>query len=125
MAKKILVIDDQPEFVKMIAIRLKANGYQVITAKDGQEGVNKIQSEMPDLVVSDLAMPYITGNVLVRIVKQSEKFKHIPVIILSAFVQEKMKNGVEVPADLYLPKPFKAEELLQAIQKLLAASAGA
>ncbi len=117
--KKILFIEDLPELQKLVAARLKASGYEVVVAKDGQEGVNKVSSEKPDLIITDLALPKITGNIIVRILKTSEQFKHIPVIMLSAFVHERMGEGVQYPAEAYIPKPFDAAKLLEKIKELL------
>lgn len=119
MSQKILVVEDQPPVLKMITSRLKSEGYTVVTAKDGQEGIEKVKSENPDLVITDLAMPRMTGNVLVRIMKLSEQHKRIPIIMLSAFVHEKMGEGVEVPADAYIPKPFDGARLVAKVKELL------
>jgi DNA-binding response OmpR family regulator len=116
---KILVIEDQPEIVKMVTTRLKAAGYDVISADDGQAGMTMAQNEMPDLIITDLAMPKMNGNVVVRILKMSEKHKHIPIIMLSAFVNEHMGDAVDVPADAYLPKPFSSDTLLSKVAELL------
>lgn len=117
--KKILVIDDNVEIVRLLASFLKDHGYEVVTACDGQTGIDKVAIEMPDLVIADLAMPKITGNVLVRIVKSSKKYSQIPVIMLSAFVDESMKEGVEIPADAYVTKPFDEEEFLALVRQLI------
>jgi adenylate cyclase len=117
--KKLLVIEDLPEIQKLLSARLKASGYDVITAKDGIEGMGKAEHDNPDLIITDLALPQMTGNVLVRVLKSSEKFKHIPIIMLSAFVHEKMGLGVEFPADAYIAKPFQAEVLIDKVRELL------
>lgn len=117
--KKILFIEDLPEIQKLVSSRLRSNGYDVSVAKDGQEGMVKVESEKPDLIITDLAIPKITGNVIVRILKSSEKHKHIPIIMLSAFIHEKMGAGLDFPADAYIPKPFDAAVLLAKIKELL------
>jgi DNA-binding response OmpR family regulator len=116
---KILLIEDDSHIMKMVASRLKANGYQVQTATDGREGLDKVSHRIPDLVITDLAMPKMNGHVVVRVLKLSEQYKHIPIIMLSAFVSGKMGDGVEVPADTYIPKPFQSEELLAKVEELL------
>lgn len=120
MAKKILVIEDQKELAKLYATRLKAAGYDVTAAHDGQKGMEEVPRVNPDLIVTDLAMPGMPGNSIVRILKSSEQYRHIPIIMVSAFVQENMKSSVEIPADFYITKPFKAEALLEKVQELLA-----
>ncbi len=117
--KKILLIEDVKEVQIVVSTRLRANGYQVVTAKDGQEGLAKVDLEKPDLIITDLALPKVTGNVIVRILKKSEKHKQIPIIMLSAFVHAGTGAGVEVPADAYIAKPFDAEVLLGKIKELL------
>ncbi|MBI3313899.1 MAG: response regulator [Candidatus Omnitrophica bacterium] len=116
---KILLIEDMEDIRGLLSERLKAHGYDIIEAKDGQEGLEKAENENPDLIITDLALPKMTGSAIVRVLKKSEKKKHIPIIMLSAFVHEKMGEGVEVPADVYIPKPFEAEELLKKIKELL------
>ncbi len=117
--KKILLIEDQEEMRNLLTARLKRSGYAVDVAKDGVEGLEKARKTIPDLVISDLVMPAMTGNVVVRIMKSNDKLKHIPVIMLSAFIEERMQMNVEVPADAYIPKPFEWEELAAKIEELL------
>ncbi len=119
MAKKILVIEDQPPILKLISSRLKSQGYLVLAAEDGQMGIEMIKAENPDLIITDLAMPKIPGNVVVRIVKQSKNHSHIPVIMLSAFIHGGEKETVEIPADEYIPKPFDGDLLLAKVKALL------
>jgi len=117
--KKILIIEDQKNLVKLLESRLKAAGYSVVTALDGQEGMEKVPSVKPDLIITDLAMPGMPGSSIVRILKGSDEYKHIPIIMLSAFVNENMKQSVEIPADVYIRKPYDSELLLKKIQELL------
>ncbi|MCM8776058.1 MAG: response regulator [Candidatus Omnitrophica bacterium] len=117
--KKILLIEDVKEVRTMVSTRLRAHGYDVVAAKDGQEGITKVEKEKPDLVITDLALPKMTGNVIVRILKKSPQYKHIPIIMLSAFVHEDMGKAVEVPADVYMPKPFEGEVLVGKVEELL------
>ena len=113
MPKKILVVDDEPHIVKMVESRLKANGYEVIIAYDGQEAVEKVNSDMPDLIVLDLLLPKIDGYMVSDMLKQEEKYKNIPIVMLTARAgYEDMKKGLEIGAIAYLTKPFKAEVLL-------------
>lgn len=117
--KKILIIEDQKDIAKLLESRLKAAGYKVQTALDGQAGMQEIPRVNPDLIITDLAMPGIPGNTIVRILKASDQYKHIPIIMLSAFVNDSMGAGVEVPADFYMRKPYQAEVLLAKIAELL------
>jgi len=117
--KKVLIIEDQKDIAKLLEARLKAAGYSVLIALDGQAGMQEVPKMNPDLIITDLAMPGIPGNTIVRILKASEQYKHIPIIMLSAFVSDSMGAGVEVPADFYIRKPYHAEVLLAKIQELL------
>ena len=117
---KILVVDDEFDMVEMLSMRLEAAGYQVISASDGQEGLNKARSEKPDLIILDLMMPKVDGYKVCRMLKFDEKYKHIPIILFSARAQETdMKLGQEVGADAYVTKPFEPDILLNKISQLL------
>lgn len=116
--KKILVIDDEPELVKMVKMRLEANNYEVITALDGQEGLEKTRSEKPDLILLDILMPNKDGYTFVKEVKVDESIKHIPIIVLTAKPGMKDLFGIEGIKD-YIVKPFEDKELLEKIKKRL------
>lgn len=116
---KILIIEDNNELLKLLAQRIREEGYDVATAEDGQAGLEKAISDLPDLVIADLAIPKMPGNAVVRILKQSPKHARIPVIMLSAFVSPDMQRSVEIPADCYMSKPFKEDLLLQKIEELI------
>lgn len=118
-AKKILIIEDQKDIAKLLGLRLKAAGYTVATSLDGQAGMQQVAKVNPDLIITDLALPGIPGSTVVRLLKASDQYKHIPIIMLSAFVSDSMSAGVEVPADFYIRKPYQAEELLAKIRELL------
>jgi DNA-binding response OmpR family regulator len=117
--KKILIIEDQKDIAKLLESRLKAAGFTVLVALDGQIGMQEVPKLNPDLIITDLAMPGIPGNTIVRILKASEQYNRIPIIMLSAFVSDGMGAGVEVPADFYMRKPYHAEVLLAKIRELL------
>ncbi|MDD5560681.1 MAG: response regulator [Candidatus Omnitrophica bacterium] len=124
--KKILVVDDEKAIVEMLTMRLEANGYQVISAADGQEGLDKLRSERPDLIILDLMLPKIDGYKVCRILKFDEKYKHIPIILFTARTQEiDIKLGEEVGADAYIMKPFEPDILLGKVAELLSRSKNA
>ncbi|MDP3919914.1 MAG: response regulator [Candidatus Omnitrophota bacterium] len=119
MAKnKILFVDDERTIVILVKNRLKKNGYEVITAGDGEEALEKCRSNKPDLAILDINMPKINGFQLCRLLREDEKLKDIPIIVLSAFVRDKVGENSAV-ADVYIRKPFEPEDLLGAIKRLL------
>lgn len=121
MAKnKILIVDDEADLVETLKYRLEMGGYDVMTALDGQEGLKKARSEGPDLVILDLMLPKLDGYRVCRMLKFDEQFKHIPIILCSARVQESdVKMGEEQGADAYVTKPFEPKFLLAKIEELL------
>lgn len=122
--KRILVVDDEPELVELVKMRLEANGYDVMTACDGQEGLDQARNGCPDLVILDLMLPRLNGYEVCRLLKFDQKFQAIPIIILTARAQEKDERlGLECGANVYVRKPFSAAELLDRIGQLTHASA--
>jgi len=120
MAKKILVIDDETELVKAIQIRLEHADYEILVAYDGQDGLDKARKSSPDLIILDLMLPKIDGYKVCRMLKLDEKYKNIPIIMLTARAQESdQKMGKDVGADAYLTKPFEHEAVLAKIKELL------
>jgi len=121
--RKILVVEDEAELTGAIRIRLEQAGYEVLTAYDGQEGLEKARAENPDLIVLDLMLPKIDGYKVCRMLKFDEKYKKIPVVMLTARAQEKDEDlGYEVGADAFITKPFKYQVLLAKIAELLGGS---
>ena len=115
---KILVAEDEPMLLKTIELKLKKEGYEVIATIDGREAISKIESERPDLVISDIMMPYASGLELTAILKKGEK--QIPIIILSAMEQEKVvMEAFELGADDYITKPFSLNELSIRVKRLM------
>ena len=120
MTKKILIIDDEPQLVDMIKIRLESNNFGVIAAYDGQEGLEKARKEKPDLIILDLMLPKIDGYKVCRMLKFDNEYKNIPIILVTSRSQESDKKmGEEVGADAYITKPFEPQVLLKSIKKLL------
>jgi DNA-binding response OmpR family regulator len=120
MPKKILVVDDETELLKALSIRLETSGYEVITASDGQEGLEKAKSLNPDLIVLDILMPKMDGYEVCRMLKFDEKYKSIPVIMLTAKTQDIDKAmGKKVGANDYITKPFETQDLIDKIKKYL------
>jgi len=118
--KKILVIDDLPENVFILQDRLEGEGYEVITAYDGNTGIEKTRSLLPDLILLDVMMPDITGFEVCKILVNDEKTKHIPIILVTAKVgAEDIKEGLEAGAFDYVKKPFSRVELIARVKSAL------
>ena len=119
--KKILFVDDEPTIVKLVTFRLKANGYDVVTAVDGQEALDIAESENPDIILLNLMLPKINGYQVCEKLKQNNKLKNTPIIMLTARVQDsEIEKGLAMGASAYLTKPFEAQDLLDKIEELLA-----
>ncbi len=118
--KKILVVDDELDVQSILSFRLEINGYSVIVASDGEEGLEKIKKENPDLVLLDLMLPKMNGFEICRMVKFDDRLKGLPIIILSALDKEEdRKKALDSGADAYFLKPFDLEGLLTKIKLLL------
>lgn len=117
--QKILVVDDSPTERFFVTDLLTKNGYQVITAENGEEGIAKAKAELPDLVIMDVVMPGLNGYQATRTLTRDEATKAIPVIVCTSKGQETDKIwGLRQGAMDYLVKPVNPEELLQKIAVL-------
>lgn len=123
--KTILLIEDEPEFRMALRMRLETNGYEVIEAEDGAMGLDMARNKNPDLIMLDIMLPKMDGFKVARLLKFDEKHRHIPIIMLSARAQQSDKEtGLSVGGDAYLTKPYKPQEMLDTVARLLAAGAG-
>jgi len=117
---KIFIAEDETLVLKTIEFRLKKEGYETITVTDGREAKQKLETENPDLIITDIMMPYHTGLEVINFVRSNERLKHIPIIVLSAIGLEKtVLEAFELGADDFITKPFSPSELLIRIKKNL------
>jgi CheY-like chemotaxis protein len=117
---KILIVEDQPAIVNMVKMRLEANDYEVITAGNGQEGLEKARQENPRLIILDVMLPVMNGYKVCKLLKADSKYKGIAVIMASARPHHELRKlGKEVGADAFVTKPFEAQALLSTIKELL------
>ena len=117
---KILVVDDEIYIVHILDFSLGMEGYEVVTALDGEQALEKLKAEKPDLIVLDIMMPKLDGYEVCKAIKSDPETRHIPVILLSAKgrnVDQKM--GFDVGADDYITKPFSPRKLVERINQLL------
>jgi len=120
MAKNILIVDDSASVRQVLNITLKSAGYDVIEAKDGQDGLSKLTGQKVHLIVSDVNMPNMDGISFVKAVKQLPNYKFTPIIMLTTESQEERKReGQAAGAKAWIVKPFKPEQMLAALEKLV------
>ena len=121
MAKKILVVDDEPFIIQMVTSRLNASGYETVTGEDGQDGLQKARTEKPDLIILDVMMPKMDGFQVCATLKQDTRFQNIPIILFTAkYGDEANQIGMQdCGADAFMSKPFEAKILLEKIEELL------
>jgi two-component system alkaline phosphatase synthesis response regulator PhoP len=121
MEKKILVIEDDPATSRLVDYSLRHEGYQVITASNGLEGIRKALKESPDLVILDVMLPGMDGFEICHRLRSEPATARLPILMFSAKAQEIDKNtGLKVGADDYLSKPAAPADILNHIEKLLA-----
>jgi len=120
MSKKILIADDEPHILQLLASRLKANNYTVVAAMDGMNTIRTAHMEQPDLILLDIKMPAGSGVSVFETLKKSVKTLTIPVIFITAHPSEEIRKMVlEMGAEDFIAKPFDSEELLKKIKKVL------
>ncbi|MCK5581423.1 MAG: response regulator [Candidatus Omnitrophica bacterium] len=118
--KKIMVVDDEPDFVNVVGNRLARNGYDVIAAMNGLDGLELARTEKPDLIVLDVMMPRLDGFRFCRMLKFEEKYKDIPIILSTALLEERgLETSKRVRADAYLTKSYDCRSLLGVVKELL------
>jgi two-component system, OmpR family, alkaline phosphatase synthesis response regulator PhoP len=125
MAKKILVVDDDPDLVEAASLILKSRQYEVVAAYGGVEGLEKVKAERPDCIVLDVMMPDKDGYTLCKELKADPAYRDIPVLLLTAVVSHiattrySHQMGLETEADDYIDKPVEPDELVKRIEALL------
>lgn len=116
--KRILIADDDPVILRLIQVNLELEGYQVLTAHNGQEAVDMATAELPDLVILDIMMPRLDGYQACEQLKSAEATKQIPVIFLSAKAQQgDIDKGKSYGVVDYLTKPFDPSDLLDVVER--------
>ena len=117
---KIVIIEDEPDIVEVLTYNLKREGFNVVSVERGDEGLNAVRNQSPNLVILDLMLPGIDGLSLCQQMKSDPLIKEIPIIIISAKGEESdVVIGLELGADDFLPKPFSPRELLARVKAVL------
>ncbi len=118
--KRILVADDEPNILQSVKLVLEEEGYEVLTAKDGEETLGLAQNEPLDLIILDIKMPKISGQEVYRLLKENEKSERIPVIILTAIGEEiPQREGWELKGVDYITKPFSPYAVVERVNNIL------
>src|SRR5512144_1097687 len=117
MAKRILIVDDEPRYLRLLEANLRTEGYEVVTAQDGAQAVDVFSNQPIDLILMDVMMPNLDGFAACQRIRQ---FSNVPIIILTARGEEQDRvRGLDLGADDYLVKPFSATELLARVRAVL------
>ena len=120
---KILIADDEMIMLKIIELRLKKDGHEVIVTSNGQEALEQIKLQDPDMIIADIMMPFTSGLEIVSVVKQSGLHRKVPIIILSSMGQENVVlEAFNLGADDYITKPFSPNELSMRVKRLAPAT---
>lgn len=116
---KILIAEDEMIMLKIIELRLKKDGHQVITTSNGKEALEQIKLHDPDMIIADIMMPFTSGLEIVSVVKHDKERRNVPIIILSAMGQENVVlEAFKLGADDYITKPFSPNELSMRVRRL-------
>ena len=127
MASKILVVDDDPDILDAVALILESQGYEVVTARDGIEGLANLKAEQPDLMILDLMMPRMDGFAVCKELQDPRwsKYKDIPILVLTSVREEasrrryELETGLELDVDDYVEKPMSPDILLKRVSTLI------
>ena len=127
MPHKILVVDDDPDILEAISMILESQGYKVVTARDGAEGLVSLRAEKPDLLVLDLLMPKMDGFAVCKELQDPRwaKYKDMPILILTSVREEasrrryELETGLELDVDDYVEKPVSPDTLLERVGRLI------
>jgi len=121
-APRVLVVDDSEVIRELISVNLELEGFEVCTAEDGQDALDRIEQIRPDLVTLDVVMPRMDGFETAARLRSNEATRHIPVVMVSAAAQEgDLQRGREIGVNAYITKPFQPEELVQVVRDLTGA----
>ncbi|MFL9831267.1 response regulator transcription factor [Flavobacterium sp. ARAG 55.4] len=118
--KKILIVDDEPNIVMSLEYTFKKNNFEVFIARDGQEALDILKKQLPDIIILDVMMPMVDGYTTLEQIKQEPRLENCKVIFLSAKNKETdIKKGLSLGANLYITKPFSLKKLVEQTQELL------
>lgn len=117
---KILIVDDDKTTRKMVSLILKSKGYEVVTAENGMEALQKLGLEKINLILTDMNMPYMDGIEFTKQVRANPEFAHIPIVMLTTEADEEEKNrAYQAGVDDYIVKPATAEQIIESMKKII------
>ena len=121
MSKTILIVDDSKTVRNLVAFIMKKEGFKVITAEDGLDGLEKLYSaEKIDLIILDINMPRMDGFTFIKSVREQDAYRDMPIVVLSTEGQEKdIQAGLSIGANMYMVKPAQPEKMLKNVKMLL------
>ena len=118
--KKILIVDDEPNIVMSLEYAFKKNNFEVFIARDGQEALDILEKQLPDVIILDVMMPMVDGYGTLKQIKNDERLRHCKVIFLSGKNKEKdIEKGLSLAANLYVVKPFSVKKIVDQVNELI------
>jgi two-component system, OmpR family, alkaline phosphatase synthesis response regulator PhoP len=118
--KKILIVDDEPNIVMTLEYTFKKSNYEVFIARDGQEALDILKTNYPDVIILDIMMPMVDGFATLEQIRKDENLKHTKVMFLSAKNKESdIEKGLALGADAYMTKPFSIKKVVDKVEELL------
>ncbi|MEJ2174359.1 MAG: response regulator [bacterium] len=124
MAKRVLIVDDEPNIVTALEFLLEKRGYEVTIAVNGEEALAQVETFKPDLILLDVMMPKVSGYEVCQRLRSDPRWQNIKIVMLSAKGREvEVSKGMSLGADLYVTKPFASTELVATIDRLLSGAA--
>ena len=118
--KRILIVDDEPDLVETLEVRLRQEDYECLTAHNGHKGLELARTEKPDLVILDIMLPGMDGYKVARLLKFQKELNHIPIIMLSARDRDEDRlMGEQTGANYYITKPFSVDKLVTKVKTFL------
>ena len=119
--KKILIVDDEPNIVMTLEYTFKKSNYEVFIARDGQEALDILKSNFPDVIILDIMMPMVDGFATLEQIRKDDNLQHTKVMFLSAKNKESdIEKGLALGADAYMTKPFSIKKVVEKVEELLA-----
>ena len=118
--KKILIVDDEPNIVMTLEYTFKKSNYEVFIARDGQEALDILKTNFPDVIILDIMMPMVDGFATLEQIRKDDNLQHTKVMFLSAKNKESdIEKGLALGADAYMTKPFSIKKVVEKVEKLL------